>query len=312
MTENQIAKVTPIEQACKVITSEAYRKNVAQALPPEISVDRFLRTALTALQLKPEIAEADRQSLYNSIVVAAQMRLMPDNREGALVVYKTKVGNNWEKRVQFQPMVAGIIKRFGEVGVLVYAASVYENELAEFRLWNDDTGQHVEHRPIVFGERGKFVGVFGVARTPDGRTYVETMGLEEIAKVKAASKSKDQQGNPVGPWKDWEDRMAQKSVLHRLGRRVPITDPRGADLADVVEADRELYGDDAPQAPTGQVVQEPAQTGPRRPRGLDVVAAAGERAGVDPDAIEGDFVEVRDDRPVDDQVADGNPAPDHF
>jgi recombination protein RecT len=265
----------PVDIACSTIKSPAFKQNVAEALPPGIDPDRFIRTALTALQLKPEIANADRNSLYNAIVVAAQMKLLPDGREGALVVYNTKDGNEWVSKVQFQPMVQGIVKRFGEAGVLAYAASVYENELGKFRLWNDDTGQHVQHEPIVFGERGKFVGVYAVARTPDGRTFVEALGLEEIGKVQSASKSKDKQGNPVGPWKEWPDRMAQKSALHRLGRRVPVSDQ---DLAAVLNADAALYGDDValgtppPPAPVPEAQPE-KPSGPRRPSGLQAAAA---------------------------------------
>lgn len=290
--------MTVVQQVCTNIASPAFRQKILEALPPEISPDRFIRTALTAIQLKPEVCDADRQSLYNSVIQAAQQRLMPDNREGAIVVYNVKVGNSWIKKAQFQPMVAGIIKRFGEVGILAYAASVYENEIEQdrFRVWNDDTGQHVEHKPIVFGDRGAFVGVFAVARTPDGRTYVETMTIEDIRKVMAASRSKDQQGNPVGPWKDWFERMAQKSGLHRLGRRVPITDPRGADLADTLDADRDLYDfDQSAPAPAQEQPRESAQAGRRRPRGLDQVAQAGQAAAAASwprDAIEAEFTEV--------------------
>lgn len=304
----------PVDIACNTIKSQAFRQNVAEALPPGLDPDRFVRTALTALQLKPEIADADRNSLYNAIVVAAQMKLLPDNREGALVVYSTKVGDKWVSKVQFQPMVQGIVKRFGEAGVLAYASSVYENELPNFRLWNDDTGQHVSHEPIVFGERGKFVGVYAVARTPDGRTFVEALGLEEIAKVQAASKSKDKQGNPLGPWRDWPDRMAQKSALHRLGRRVPVSDQN---LAAVLGADNAMYGDDVV---LGTVADAPAEAqapatpaGPRRPAGLQAAAAAGQQAREAPvsddGAIEGESTRVEDGEaePVGD---DGQPV--HF
>jgi recombination protein RecT len=306
---SQSREITVVQQVCTTIASPEFRQKISEALPPDISADRFIRTALTAIQLKPEVCEADRQSLYNSVIQAAQQRLMPDNREGAIVVYNQRDGDRWIKKAQFQPMVAGIIKRFGEVGILAYAASVYENELPKFRVWNDDTGQHVEHEPIMFGERGKFVGVFAVARTPDGRTYVEAMGVEEIDKVMAASRSKDKQGNPVGPWKDWFDRMAQKSALHRLGRRVPIIDPRADEaLRETLDADRNLYDfDQAGQAAAttpAETAQAAPQRGPRRPRALDAVAAQAPASGPENgagDAIEGEATRIE---------PDGHPGPD--
>lgn len=312
-------QLTVVQQVCSVVASPEFKAKIKEALPPEISPDRFVRTALTAIQLKPEVCEADRQSLYNSVIQAAQQRLLPDNREGAIVVYNVKTPDGkWVKKAQFQPMVAGIIKRFGEVGILAYAASVYEREIEQdrFKVWNDDTGQHVEHKPIVFGDRGAFVGVFAVARTPDGRTYVETLTIEDIEKVMAASRSKDREGNPVGPWRDWFERMAQKSGLHRLGRRVPITDPTAAQLvAETLEADRPLYDFDGPTpTPPAEQPQQAAQAGPRRPRGLQAVAAAApdQAAASGPqDAIDGEFVPVD---PADDIPGSGDPEADaaHF
>lgn len=312
-------QLTVVQQVCSTIASPEFRNKIAEALPPDISADRFIRTALTAIQLKPEVCEADRQSLYNSVIQAAQQRLMPDNREGAIVVYNVKTPEGkWIKKAQFQPMVAGIIKRFGEVGIMAYAASVYAGEIEQdrFKVWNDDTGQHVEHRPIVFGNRGDFVGVFAVARTPDGRTYVETMTIEDIEKVMAASRSKDKNGNAVGPWKDWFERMAQKSGLHRLGRRVPITDPKAAAVVqETLEADRALYDFDNPApAPVAEQPQQATQAGPRRPRGLQAVAAAApdQAAASGPqDAIDGEFVPVD---PADDIPGSGDHEADdaHF
>lgn len=286
--ENALAVV------CKTIATPEFQQKVAQALPPGISLDRFTRTALTAIQIKPDVVRAERQSLYNSIVTAAQQGLLPDGREGAIVLYRAKDGNNWVEKAQFQPMVAGVIKRFGEAGILAYAASVYAND--KIRVWNDDTGQHVTHEPVMFGERGAFIGVFAVARTSDGRTYVEAMTLQEIDKVKAASRSKDRDGNTVGPWKDWPERMAQKSALHRLGRRVPFTGPddAAARLAEVVGADRDLYDFDRT---TGEVTQPTAQAQPEQPAGPrkpSVVSKIAERAPRQPATIDGEATRVED------------------
>lgn len=295
-----------VANVCGLISGPDFKGKLAQALPDGVSVDRFTRTALTAIQMNPKVVSADRQSLYNSVIRAAQDGLMPDGREGALVIYSEHVGGGqYADKVQFQPMVAGVIKRFGEAGVLAYAASVHEND--KIRIWNDDTGQHVQHDPDTFGDRGKFIGVYAVARTPDGRTYVESMNLTEIDRVKAASKSKDRKtGEMKGPWKDWPDRMAQKSVLHRLGRRVPFSsgNKAGELLAQTLESDRELYDFDRA---TGEVIEhpemppteQPADT-PRRPRVFDTVAAqaaqaaqtaqdAAEQPAGDPPAADSDF-----------------------
>lgn len=265
-------ELTPVAQVCTQIGSDAFRQKIGQALPPGVSLDRFTRTALTAIQMNPKVTSADRQSLYNSVIRAAQDGLMPDGREGVLVIYSEWNGSGYSDKVQFQPMVGGVIKRFGDAGILAYAESVYSKDV--IRIWNDDTGQHVTHEPDVFGDRGDFIGVYAVGRTRDGRTYVQSMNVAEIDRVKAASKSKDKKtGEPKGPWKDWPDRMAQKSVLHRLGRRMPIqsNDNAAELLASTLDADRELYDFDG--APTVAPTAAPTD-GPRRPRALQAVSAA--------------------------------------
>lgn len=296
-------------QVCSTIASDEFKIKIAQALPEGITPERFVRVALTAIQQNPKLCSADRSTLYSSVIRCAQDGLLPDGREAALVIYNTKINGEWVDAVQYQPMVTGIIKRFGEVGIHAYAASVHQLELDQdrFKLWNDDTGQHVEHQPIVFGERGEFVGVYAVARTPDGRTYVEALNLTEIDRIAASSKSKDRQtGEPVGPWKVWKDRMAQKSGLHRLGRRVPVTrnDAAGERLASVLQAEGELYERTTgtePALPAPQAAQD-APAGPRRPRGLDAVAAAAQPQP-DSQAIDGEYraIDEPDGPPPDDR-----------
>lgn len=251
--------LAPIETVCRAITSPHMRSNIQQALPPDVSIDRFTRTALTALQTKPELAEADHQSLYNSVVKAAQDGLMPDGRQGALVVYNTNVGTRdkprYVKKVQWMPMVEGCIHKLTKAGVSAYAVSVYSND--EIELWNDDTGQHVKHRPVVFGDRGERVGAYAVGRViATGAVYIEAMNKEDLHKARKASKSPDK-----GPWAEWTDRMEQKSALHRLDKRIGTSA-----LTD------EDYEDSTPAAPAPQPAAESqASRGTARPRALQAV-----------------------------------------
>lgn len=243
-----------IQKFARGVESDVFKSKLVQALPPDISVDRFTRALLTAWQINPDILGCESNSVYMSVLTAAQQGLMPDGREGAIV----KFG----ERAQFMPMVAGVIKRFAQAGVTVYAGSVYRND--KFEAWSDDRGQHIEHRPDWFGERGEWVGCYAVANV-DGQTYVEIADMAELKKIQAASRS----GNG-GPWKQWPERMGQKSMLHRLGRRVPLPANLDEDtaerLAQTVNADREEFGD-VPPSP-----QEPPQQPRNRPRVFDGVA----------------------------------------
>lgn len=231
------------------------------ALPAHIPVERFMRVVMTATQRNPDLVAADRVSLFNSALLAAQDGLLPDGREGALVIYNTKKGNDWVKSVQWMPMIAGILKKCRNSGELssVEAHTVHANDKFSYRIGIDE--QPI-HEPDWFGDRGAVVGVYAVARLKDGTRVSEIMGKTEIEKVRSISKSKDK-----GPWVDWWEEMARKTVLRRLSKRLPIS----SDLDDLIRRDDALYDFDGAR-------QDAQQRAPRSLAGkLDALASGGSK-----------------------------------
>lgn len=287
-------------QVLDTLGSEEMRAEIQKLLPPDVTLDRFTQTTIVAIQHNPDVLNADRTSLYNAISRAAADGLLPDGKEGALVVFNQKFReNNREfstKVVKWMPMVEGIIKQLGKANISAYAASVHENDKIE--IWNDDKGQHVDHRPKAFSDRGAIIGVFACARVGD-RTYVEALSNEEIEQIRKSSRSGDS-----GPWNVWYGRMAQKSALHRVKKRVPIADPRIAAALRDPEEDPDIVPISAvpalPVIPRDEVLQqqppvertvveaqqqqapppkaETSQPSPRRPRGLQTVVERARQA----------------------------------
>ena len=72
-------------------------------------------------------------------------------------------------------MVGGILKKVRNSGELssITAQIVYEND--EFNYYIDADGEHISHRPNMFGDRGKRIGAYALAKTKDGAIYVEVM-----------------------------------------------------------------------------------------------------------------------------------------
>lgn len=216
---------------------EERRDEFMRALPAHIPVARFMRVLLTAVQNNPDLLGADRQTLFNSAMRAAQDGLLPDGREGAIVIYRTKKkdrdGNErWIDAAQWMPMVFGILKKIrnsGEVAMIT-ARVVYAGD--KFRYWIDDNGEHVEYEPSDEPDTGIVRRVFAMAKTNDGELYVEPMTAEQVEKVRNVSRSKDK-----GPWKDWWDEMAKKTVIRRLAKRLPMS----TDLDDLIRRDDALY-----------------------------------------------------------------------
>lgn len=201
------------------------------ALPDNIKPERFMRVVQTALQLTPELLNADRQSLFGACMKAAQDGLLPDGREGAFVTFWDKKLN--ANKVQWMPMVTGILKKVRNSGELlsITANLVHKND--EFSYWIDDTGEHLLHKPdLLATERGAPVAVYAIARTKDGGIYTEIMSHAQVEQVRGASRAKDS-----GPWVSWWGEMAKKTVIRRLAKKLPMS----TDLEQVIQRDDELY-----------------------------------------------------------------------
>lgn len=230
---------------------EKMTPEVRAALPPQIPVERFMRVVLTAVNGNPDLLAADRRSLFESAMKAAQDGLLPDGRDGAFVVYNTKAKDangrdSWIKKVQWLPMIAGILKKVRNSGdILSLSAHIaYEKDEFHYVLGDDE---RIEHRPAM-GERGAPVLAYAIAKTKDGGIYREVMTVSDIEKVRSVSRAKNS-----GPWVDWWDEMARKTVLRRLAKRLPMS----TDLDDLIRRDDELYdfksGRDAAIADAGRV-----------------------------------------------------------
>ncbi|MCA3247381.1 MAG: recombinase RecT [Azospirillum sp.] len=222
----------------------------AAALPAHIPPEKFVRTVMTALQVNPGIVECSRPSIYAACMKAAQDGLVLDGREAALVKFGSEA--------QYMKMVAGILKQArnsGDISTL-NAHVVYERDTFSYTLGDDEK---IEHKPHLGEDRGKPVLVYAVARLKDGGVQRAVMTVAEVEKVRAVSRAKG-----AGPWTQWWDEMAKKTVIRRLAKYLPSsTDRDGFD--EVVRRDDDLYDVDA-AAPQSPAPAAPAEPEPRKRR----------------------------------------------
>lgn len=211
---------------------EQMRPQFAVALPKHISPERFERTVLTALNNNADLAACDRRSLFNACTKAAQDGLLPDGREGALVVFKDKTG---KKLVQWMPMTYGLIKLMRQSGEIdsVGARIVFQAELdaGRFEYLIAEGREQLNHKPMLWGERGEKVLVYAYVRWKDGHIDYLPMHRDDVLKRKKASRAKSE----FGPWAQWEDEMWQKSAIKALAKRMPLS----ANLQRAIDRDEE-------------------------------------------------------------------------
>lgn len=221
-----------------VILHEQMEKRTSQfqaALPAHIPVERFKRVILTAIQNNAALATADRQTLWNSAMRAAQDGLLPDGREGAMVIYKTKVKDGsrefWIEAVQWMPMVAGIRKKVRNSGEIATwdAHVVYEKDQFDYELGDEPM---IKHKPFLGGDPGKVIAAYSIARLKSGEKSFEVMPVHQIERVRQFSKNKDR-----GPWVDHYGEMCRKTVVRRHSKVLPMS----TDLDDLIRRDDDLY-----------------------------------------------------------------------
>jgi recombination protein RecT len=188
---------------------QAMTPEFANALPSHIKPEKFQRVVMTVVQLQPDLLNADRRSLLASCIKCAADGLVPDGREAALVLFGGKV--------QYMPMFTGIQKRVrnsGEVSSL-QAHVIYEND--KF-IWKQGATADIVHEPLFPGDRGKPVGAYAIAKFKDGSDpQIEVMDITAIERVRAVSRAAKN-----GPWVQWYDEMARKTVFRRLSKWLPM------------------------------------------------------------------------------------------
>lgn len=203
----QAAPARPIDVLRKQLSG---LPEIAQNLPSTVSPDKFRNVVITAANMSPDLLNADRRSLLGACVKCAADGLVPDGREAALVLFGGKV--------QYMPMLAGVLKRARNSGEIASLVVQVVHEKDSF-IWRPSDGERpVEHGvPGLGDDRGAPIGAYAIARLKDGSVMAEVMSKAEIEKVRAVSRSK---GN--GPWVQWWDQMARKTVLRRLSKYLPM------------------------------------------------------------------------------------------
>lgn len=243
MTESKAVTVRDIRTDINAM-EEQFR----MALPSHIPSAKFVRTTLTAIQNAPDLLQADRQSLLSSCMKAAQDGLVLDGREAALVIFNTKDGERWIKKVSYLPMVQGILKKARNSGdISTIAAHVaYEKDKFTYVLGDEEK---IIHEPNMLADRGRPIAAYAIVKLKDGSVQREVMATAEIEGIRKRSKAAQ-----AGPWvTDWSE-MARKTVLRRISKYIPSSTDKtdkedGNSLLDITSRDDELYDVETGEVP---------------------------------------------------------------
>ena len=219
-------------------------------LPSHVDASAFVALTLACLRKNPSLATAAQRnpaSFMSALSECARLGLVP--------------GDTYHL-VPFGSEITGIVDYKGEIE-LIYRAGAVSSVKAEivyskdhFRYTTDM--ERPEHAPDWFGDRGELVGAYAYAVMTNGSTSkVVIYSKAEIDKVKAVSKTSNRSDSP---WNQWYDRMALKTVIHRLESFVPTSaEYRREQLRAAAEVSQQVNGGSrvtarTVDAATGEVV----------------------------------------------------------
>lgn len=182
---------------------------IQNALPSYLPVDKFVRTALTAINSNPKLANCTQQSLLAAIMNSAQLGLEFNTPLGE--AYLIPYGST----VNFQIGYKGLLKLAYNTGQFkrITAREVRANE--DFAI-DYGTGE-ISHKPCLTGDSGDVLGYYAIYQTKDGGQDVFYMSKADAERYgKTYSKS-----FYSGPWKTDFDSMAKKSCLIQVLKYAP-------------------------------------------------------------------------------------------
>ncbi len=253
---------------------------IQNALPAHISKEKFGRVAMTAIQGNPELLEVDRRSVWKACLQAAQDGLLPDGKEGAIVVRWSPKG----KMAAWQPMIAGVRKKAQNAGLISTwdVDAVYANDEFEYEKGDNP---FIRHKPALTN-RGALVAAYSIATLKDGSKSREIMGVDEIYEIRdnfstawqafAAKKIKST------PWASSPGEMAKKTVGHRHAKVLPLS----SDIRELL-----LKGDDLPTAAEALPPPEPNRARLSIAGQFDMIAG-GDSSPANTDTIDNETGEI--------------------
>lgn len=210
----------PADSIGELLLDPKVKRQIEMVIPKFLSPEKLLRVAVTVIRRNYMLMQCTKQSLLSSVMGAAilGLELEPVLGQAYLVPYRNKKGFLEAQLIPGYRGYIALASRSGEIHS-VTATEVYANDEFEHELGLNPKLKHIPAE----GERGEFKGAYVVFRHKTGEPTFEYMTKDRIDKVMNLSKSKDQSGNVVGPWKDFYEEMSKKTVIRHRAKYEPIS-----------------------------------------------------------------------------------------
>lgn len=210
----------------EILTSDEVKNSLAEVSRGLMTGERLAGILWQCCQKTPELMKCTPMSLISATKTLIQLGCEPDGVHGFLVPFNTKKkrkGENgqwietWEMTVTPVPSARGLMRMARSNGVQnLNTGIVREGEPFQWVIENGNFA--MSHMPGWGNSTAKVIGYYCTWTDREGKLHGERMADEEIKAIKARSKSKDKEGNVVGPWVDYHNQMALKTVIKRASK----------------------------------------------------------------------------------------------
>lgn len=270
----------PIDNVRGLLTK--MKDQFAMALPKQIGVDRFLRTAITSCQKTPKLLECDPITLLGALMQSAQLGLIPDGilGEAYLIPYENKQKNRIEAQLQIgYKGIKKLVHNSGEIDTflpqVVYEGDIFSANLAEARI--------AHHERTASSDPTKPTHFYTIVKHRSGTLETMVMTKTEIDHIrdnysqgyKTALKYK----RADTPWIQHYEAMAMKTVMRKHAKYLPLSTEAAMAVALDERAEAGLPQDlgtlvSATETPTLEAPAEPPVSMPTEKPGTPQEAPA--------------------------------------
>lgn len=215
-----------------ILTSEAMKKQIAAALPRNVTPERLTRIVLSAVQRTPKLLECEPKSFLSCVMACAALGLEPDGLLGQayLVPFKDKC--------TLIPGYQGLMKLARQSGEIasIDAHPVRAGDEFEYRYGADPSIKHVPaERPYTVengaakwadGWRpGPITHFYAVAKMRDSSVAFVVMPTWEVDEIRDNSQGYQaaKKFDRDSPWDTDYDRMGCKTAIRRLCKYLPAS-----------------------------------------------------------------------------------------
>ena len=182
---------------------------VKDALPSDFNQARFLQNTIAVVKNQPDLLKYNKNELLTNSLRAAYLGLDFMNQEAWLVPYSG--------HIQFQLGYKGACKFVKKYSIRplkdIYARVVRKGDEIDYGTTADGK-PYLKWNPVPFNSEEP-VGYFAVAEFQDGGIVYEVMTPKEVQKIRNVSRC-----GQKGPWVEWPEEMAKKTVLKRLCKNI--------------------------------------------------------------------------------------------